>query len=108
MNAFEITAPGEARLTTRPEPKAGPGEVWLRVRRIGFCGTDLSSYRGTNPLVSYPRVPGHEISATIQSLGPGVAGDWRPGQNVLVMPYSNCGKCSACVAGRPNCCQFNQ
>jgi threonine dehydrogenase-like Zn-dependent dehydrogenase len=108
MNAVEITAPGEARLTTRPEPTVGPGELLLRVRRIGFCGTDLSSFRGTNPLVSYPRVPGHEISATIELLGAGVRGDWRPGQNVLVIPYSNCGKCSACVAGRPNCCQFNQ
>jgi threonine dehydrogenase-like Zn-dependent dehydrogenase len=108
MQAVEITAPGQARLTTRPEPTPGLGEVLLRVRRIGFCGTDLSSFRGSNPLVAYPRVPGHEIAATIESLGPGVEGSWHAGQNVLVMPYSNCGQCSACVAGRPNCCARNQ
>jgi threonine dehydrogenase-like Zn-dependent dehydrogenase len=108
MKAVEITAPGQARLTERPDPAPQPGEVLLRIRRIGFCGTDLSSFRGTNPLVAYPRVPGHEIAATIESLGPGVEGDWRVGQAVLVMPYSNCGQCSACVAGRPNCCARNQ
>jgi threonine dehydrogenase-like Zn-dependent dehydrogenase len=108
MKAVEITAPGQARLTERPNPTPQAGEVLLRVRRIGFCGTDLSSFRGTNPLVAYPRVPGHEIAATIESLGPGVAGDWRVGQDVLVMPYSNCGQCSACVANRPNCCAKNQ
>jgi threonine dehydrogenase-like Zn-dependent dehydrogenase len=108
MKAVEITAPGQARLTERPDPTPQPGEVLLRVRRIGFCGTDLSSFRGTNPLVAYPRVPGHEIAATIESLGSGVAGGWRVGQDVLVMPYSNCGQCSACVAGRPNCCARNQ
>lgn len=108
MRAVEITSPGQARLTDRPTPTPQRGEALLRVRRIGFCGTDLSSYRGTNPLVAYPRVPGHEIAATIEALGPGASGDWRVGQDVLVMPYTSCGKCSACVAGRFNCCANNQ
>jgi threonine dehydrogenase-like Zn-dependent dehydrogenase len=108
MKAVEISEPGHARLTERPEPVAGLGEVLLRVRRIGFCGTDLSSYRGTNPLVAYPRVPGHEIAATIESLGPGVVGPWRVGQDVLVMPYTSCGRCAACLCGRTNCCAANQ
>src|SRR5262245_39034502 len=108
MKAVEIAEPGKARLTERPEPKPKSGEVLLRVRRIGFCGTDLSSFRGTNPLVAYPRVPGHEIAATIAELGPGLGAPWRVGQDVLVMPYTSCGKCSACVAGRNNCCANNQ
>jgi threonine dehydrogenase-like Zn-dependent dehydrogenase len=108
MRAVEISEPGQARLVERPEPTIHRGEVLLRVRRIGFCGTDLSSFRGTNPLVAYPRVPGHEIAATIEALGPGVDGRWRPGQDVLVMPYTSCGKCSACLIGRNNCCAANQ
>ena len=108
MKAVEISAPGQARLVERPTPEPRQGEVLLRVRRIGFCGTDLSSFRGTNALVSYPRVPGHEIAATIEQLGPGVEAPWRDGQDVLVMPYKNCGQCSACRAGRPNCCAANQ
>jgi threonine dehydrogenase-like Zn-dependent dehydrogenase len=108
MKAVEITEPGKARLVEREKPTPGAGEVLLRVRRIGYCGTDLSTFRGTNPLVSYPRVPGHEIAATIEALGPNVAGAWRAGQNVLVMPYTSCGKCSACTTGRTNCCAANQ
>lgn len=108
MRAIEISEPGQVRLVERPEPTPQRGEVLLRVRRIGFCGTDLSSFRGTNPLVAYPRVPGHEIAATIEALGAGVDGPWRVGQDVLVMPYTSCGKCSACLAGRNNCCAANQ
>jgi 2-desacetyl-2-hydroxyethyl bacteriochlorophyllide A dehydrogenase len=108
MKAIELTAPGLVQLVDRPEPTPREGEVLLRVCRVGFCGTDLSSYRGVNPLVSYPRVPGHEISATIERLGPGVDGQWQSGQNVLVIPYNHCGQCSACIAGRPNCCAHNE
>jgi L-galactonate 5-dehydrogenase len=108
MKAVEITAPGIVNVVDRPEPVLGPGQALLRVLRVGLCGTDLSSFRGANPLVSYPRVPGHEIAATIEALGPGVDGAWRPGQQVLVNPYNNCGGCSACLAGRPNCCAYNQ
>ncbi|QDU90447.1 putative zinc-type alcohol dehydrogenase-like protein YjmD [Pirellulimonas nuda] len=107
MKALEITAPGECRLTEVPTPQPGAGEVLLRVRTVGFCGSDLNTFRGLNPLVSYPRVPGHEIAATIEQLGEGVDG-WSVGTPVLVFPYTECGKCSACRADRPNCCRYNQ
>ena len=74
---------------------------------MGLCGTDLSSFLGKNPLVSYPRVIGHEIAGVIESLGPGVAG-WAPGTRVAVSPYKNCGACPACRAHRPNACRNNQ
>ena len=48
------------------EPRlAHEDEILLQVRRIGLCGTDLNSYRGGNPLVTFPRIPGHEIAATV-------------------------------------------
>ncbi len=70
MQAFYITEPGAAELreiADRAKPK--PSEVLLRTRLIGMCGTDLSTFRGKNPLVGYPRIPGHEIAATIVEAG---------------------------------------
>jgi L-galactonate 5-dehydrogenase len=75
---------------------------------VGFCGTDLSTFRGKNPLVSYPRIPGHEISATIVELGAGVPGHFQSGQNVTVLPYNSCGLCASCKRGRTNACLSNR
>jgi 2-desacetyl-2-hydroxyethyl bacteriochlorophyllide A dehydrogenase len=107
MKAIEITEPGTVCVVERAKPTAGPGEVLLKVNRVGYCGSDLAAFRGHNPLVTYPRVPGHEIGATIEALGDNVD-DWSIGQEVLVIPYSNCGKCSACRKQRYNCCQGNE
>jgi threonine dehydrogenase-like Zn-dependent dehydrogenase len=73
-----------------------------------MCGSDLSSYRGKNPLVSYPRIPGHEISATIEAAGDGVPEEFRAGRAVTLSPYTNCGACASCRRGRPNACKNNQ
>ena len=108
MKALQITTPGESRLVDIPEPTPGVDEALLRIHTVGYCGTDLNTFRGANPLVSYPRVPGHEIAATIEQLGPTASDDWRVGQQVLVFPYTECGHCSSCLAGRPNCCLKNQ
>jgi 2-desacetyl-2-hydroxyethyl bacteriochlorophyllide A dehydrogenase len=84
------------------------GEVLLRVKRLGFCGTDLNTFRGNNPLVAYPRVPGHEIAAVIEAVTAGVPADLKIGQEVTVMPYTACGKCTSCRSGRVNACRNNQ
>ena len=107
MKAIEITEPGKIVLAEREKPTPEAGEVLLKVNRIGYCGSDLGAFKGLNPLVTYPRVPGHEIGATIVELGDGVAG-WNVGQEVLVIPYSACGKCSACLKERFNCCMNNE
>ena len=85
MKAIEITEPGKIVLAEREKPTPKAGEVLLKVNRIGYCGSDLGAFKGLNPLVTYPRVPGHEIGATIVELGDGVAG-WNVGQEVLVSP----------------------
>src|SRR5271168_24167 len=74
---------------------------------VGLCGSDLNSYRGRNPMVQFPRLPGHEIAATIvegTSSLPGLA----VGANVTLSPYTSCGKCASCRRGRPNACAFNE
>ncbi len=88
-----------------PEPK--PDELLLRVRMVGMCGTDLSTFRGKNPLVTYPRILGHEIAATVEAGAK--TGDSIPvGTNVTVSPYLGCGECPACRRARPNACRSNQ
>lgn len=108
MKAIQITTPESLQLVERPMPSAGKGEVLLKVNYVGFCGSDLSTFLGKNPMVEYPRVPGHEISATIISLGEEVPDGFKAGQAVTVVPYTNCGQCSSCRKGRFNACRYNQ
>lgn len=107
MKAMAIVSPGRAEIVDVPQPIPGPGEVAINLTFVGFCGSDLTSYRGLNPLVSYPRVPGHEIAGTVAGLGAEVDG-FSIGQTVTVLPYFNCGDCRACRAGKPNACVNNQ
>lgn len=76
----------------------------LKVRMVGFCGSDLNSFRGLNPLVSFPRIPGHEVAATVVEGN----GDLSSGTDVALSPYTSCGMCPSCLHARPNACQFNQ
>jgi threonine dehydrogenase-like Zn-dependent dehydrogenase len=107
MKAIVIRKPGEAIMQDIPEPQPQPGHILLRIRMIGLCGSDLNSYRGKNPLVRFPLIPGHEIAATI--LQPHESRpDLKLGTNVTLSPYTNCAKCPSCLRGRPNACQFNE
>lgn len=107
MRAVVMHGPGDLRVETVPDPVRRPGEALLRVRRVGLCGSDLNSYRGKNPLVSYPRIPGHEIAATV--VDPGELGSSLvAGMDVTLSPYSSCGRCTSCRNGRSNACRNNQ
>lgn len=107
MRALAITEANHVSLVDVDRPVPGPGEVAIDMHYVGFCGSDLTSFRGFNPLVSYPRIPGHEIAGTIAALGEGVEG-LRVGDAVTVLPYFNCGTCRACRMGKPNACVNNQ
>lgn len=108
MKAFVVDEPKTTRTADIPVPSPGPEEVLLRIRTMGLCGTDLNIYRGANPLVSYPRIPGHEIGATIEETGGAVPDEFAQGMPVAVYPGTHCGECSACRQGRYNCCRNNQ
>jgi 2-desacetyl-2-hydroxyethyl bacteriochlorophyllide A dehydrogenase len=109
MQVLLIEQPGQVRLGTAVAPEAGPTDVLLRICTVGFCGSDLNTYRGLNPLVSYPRVPGHEIAAQVAFIGADVPrGALEVGMPVTVYPYTACGHCAACRRGRPNACRDNQ
>jgi 2-desacetyl-2-hydroxyethyl bacteriochlorophyllide A dehydrogenase len=104
MKALVLQKPGQACIEPIPEPVVGDQNILLKVRMVGLCGSDLNSFRGLNPLVSFPRIPGHEVSATV------VEGDsdLDAGTNVTLSPYTSCGRCASCRRGRTNACQFNQ
>jgi 2-desacetyl-2-hydroxyethyl bacteriochlorophyllide A dehydrogenase len=107
MKAVVLSEPGKAHLAEFPKPSLRPGEALLKVRRVGLCGSDLNSFRGRNPLVSFPRIPGHEVAATIVEMSeahPTLA----VGMDVTLSPYTSCGRCASCRRGRHNACQFNQ
>ncbi len=70
MKAFFITGAGEWQVGEIAVPRPGPEEVLLRTRIVGMCGSDLNTFRGKNPMVSYPRIPGHEIAATLKRRDP--------------------------------------
>ena len=107
MKALFIRQPGEAVVGQINEPQTSGEELLLKVRMVGMCGSDLNSFRGKNPMVTFPRIPGHEVAATIVS---GSKSDARlaAGVNVTLSPYTSCGKCASCRRNRPNACQFNQ
>jgi 2-desacetyl-2-hydroxyethyl bacteriochlorophyllide A dehydrogenase len=83
-------------------PVAGPGEVLIRVKRVGVCGTDLHIFTGNQPYLAYPRVMGHELAGIVESAPANAR--VKAGDQVYVMPYLSCGKCIACRAGKTNCC----
>jgi threonine dehydrogenase-like Zn-dependent dehydrogenase len=107
VKALVIKKPGQAMIESVAEPLATNGSLLLKVRMVGFCGSDLNSFRGKNPLVSFPRIPGHEVSATIVE-GSAHNPALIPGVDVALSPYTNCGRCASCRRGRPNACQFNE
>lgn len=114
MKAVEMTGPGEVWTVSLPKPSCGDDEVLLKLHYVGFCGSDLNTFRGANAMVSYPRIPGHEIGATVEQIGSAVPQECRdrlsaePGQAVTVNPYTNCGHCPSCRRGRVNACENNE
>ena len=91
MKALQITAPFQASLTEIEQPACADGEVLLRIKDLGFCGSDLNTFRGMNPMVKMPVIPGHEVGAVIEAVGAGVPDCLKPGLAVTVNPYTNCG-----------------
>jgi threonine dehydrogenase-like Zn-dependent dehydrogenase len=108
MKAVKILAERHMVVVDLPEPELKEGEVLLRLQYVGFCGSDLNTWLGRNPMVHMPVIPGHEIGAVVERVGDCVPGTLKPGDVVTVNPYTNCGQCAACRRGRFNACQHNE
>lgn len=102
MKTVVCVNPFEFAVQDRDPPQRQAGEVLIRVRRIGICGSDYHIYNGRQPFLTYPRVIGHELGGEVVAADPG--SPLRTGQIVTVNPYLPCGKCIACRRNKPNCC----
>lgn len=108
MKAIQITEPHKIEVIDMPVPQVEAGKVLLRLRYVGFCGSDLNTWLGRNAMALMPVIPGHEIGAEIVSVGQGCPDSLKEGMIVTVNPYTNCGHCSSCRNGRYNACQHNE
>ena len=104
MKAIGIISPGDIQIRDIEKPVCKDNQILIKVKSAGICGSDIGAFRGVNPLVSYPRVIGHEIAGEVVEV-PGGETEFKPGDRVVLEPYVYCGKCYPCSIGRTNCCE---
>ncbi len=105
MHKVVLEAPKAVRIAEAAPATIVGGQALVQLRSAGICGSDLAAYRGTSPMVSYPRVLGHELLVDVLECAD------RPelvGHRAVVDPMTPCGLCRACRAGRANCCAHLQ
>ncbi len=103
MKSIVVKKPNELEIEEREVPQPAKGEVRVKVKLAGICGSDSHIYRGHNPFAKYPRVIGHEFFGIIDEVGEGIDPS-RIGERVSVDPVISCGCCYPCSVGRPNVC----
>jgi 2-desacetyl-2-hydroxyethyl bacteriochlorophyllide A dehydrogenase len=103
MRALVYRGPGRVGVEEWPRPEVRPGQVLVRVRACGVCGTDRHIYHGEFPAVA-PVVLGHEYAGEVEEVGEGVA-DLAPGDRVAVDPNIVCGTCRPCRQGKVHLCE---
>ncbi|TIX88085.1 zinc-binding alcohol dehydrogenase family protein [Rhizobium sp. P44RR-XXIV] len=103
MKTLICNEPGKLSLIERDVPNPAEGEVLVRIKRVGICGTDFHIYQGKHPFLEYPRVMGHELSGTVEDANG--SSRLKNGENIYIVPYLSCGKCIACRRGVTNACQ---
>ncbi len=103
MQAGVLTAPRSIELQSRPIPEPGPGEVRIRMKAVGICGSDVSLFMGSRPDLAFPLVMGHEGLGYVDKIGENV-NSHQPGDRVVIEPNYPCGRCDYCWQGRGNIC----
>ena len=104
MYAIKYDGPRKVQCVEIDKPQAGENEALIKVRSAGICGSDIGAFRGTNGLVTYPRIIGHEVAGEILSIPEHNKKGLKAGDHVIVDPYLYCGSCYPCSIGRTNCC----
>lgn len=105
MKAVSIPKANTIELLDVQEPTIKQeDEVKVKIKRVGICGSDMHIYHGTNPLATYPRIVGHEVTGEIVETGKDV-NRVTVGDHVVIEPITFCGECYACKNDRPNVCK---
>lgn len=104
MKAVLLEKPWEIGVTDIEQRPLEAGEALLKIHAAGICGSDIGAFRGTNGLVSYPRIIGHELAGEVLSIPADNPKGIQVGDHVVVEPYMYCGSCYPCSIGRTNCC----
>lgn len=103
MKKIEFTAPNKSRIVEVDRPVPKEGQVLLRVKRIGVCGSDMQVFAGNNRYMTFPVTPFHEGVLEVAEVG-GTDPVLKPGMAAVVWPFINCGTCPPCRHGSPNAC----
>ena len=103
MRQAVMTSPGVIEHREVAEPAPGPGDVLLRIHRIGVCGSDVHVNHGKHPFTPYPVIQGHEFCAVVESVGEDVQGV-AVGSKATALPQIVCGKCERCRDGNYHIC----
>jgi L-iditol 2-dehydrogenase len=104
MRIAELVEIGRIAFRDAERPTPSAGEILLRIRAVGLCGTDLKAYDRGHPYFRPPCVLGHEFSGTVERVGPGVE-RFGDGDSVVVAPYVECGRCAFCRRGLGELCR---
>ena len=108
MKAIQISGERQMDIVNVEQQDLKANEVLLRLEYVGFCGSDLNTWLGKNPMVKMPVIPGHEVGAVIEKVGADVPEILKSGMVVTCNPYTNCGKCASCRNLRVNACEHNE
>ena len=105
MQAGVYNAVENLKLQEWPKPELNPGEMLVKVRYAGICGTDMMIHAGKHPRVVPPRVLGHEIfGAVVETRAPAET-PIKEGDRVAVFPLISCGRCAPCREGNAHVCE---
>jgi L-iditol 2-dehydrogenase/threonine 3-dehydrogenase len=104
MRQAIMVKPGKIDYRDIPTPTPGPGEILLRIKYIGICGSDVHVYHGKHPFTPYPVVQGHEYCGIVEAVGDGVEGI-ELGVLATARPQLVCGECGPCKRGDYNICE---
>lgn len=104
MKALVLDKYSSLQMHAVPVPDISDGDILIKVKRAGICGSELSGYAGINTQRKPPLIMGHEFSGTVVRAGAGVT-NVRVGDRVTVNPLVSCGKCKFCRSGSSHLCR---
>ena len=114
MKAIVAYAPGDYRFEMVDTPRAGEGEMILKVETCGVCAGDTKAFAGAESFwggnnqpayIKAPMIPGHEFVGTVVEIGPNVKGNWKLGDRICPEQIVPCEECLFCKTGRHWMCE---